>query len=65
MAEQTHEPDPAADYDDGDWQVCDCCWGEGEIDDHDEDPINSPPGSFYTCPECNGTGGYRVPWTAR
>lgn len=29
---------------------------DGMIDDHDEDPVNSPMGSFYTCPDCKGCG---------
>lgn len=29
---------------------------DGQIDDHEEDPINSPPGTFYDCPECKGQG---------
>lgn len=29
---------------------------DGEIDEHEDDPINYPPGSFQDCNECNGTG---------
>lgn len=29
---------------------------DGLIDEHEEDPVNYPPGSMYECPECCGTG---------
>jgi len=39
------------------WRRCteiDC--DDGFIDLYDEDPINEDPGTFRTCPECQGTG---------
>ena len=33
------------------WQDCDACGGDGEIDAYDDDPINESPGSFDPCTE--------------
>lgn len=40
------------------WEQCDACCGDGEIDAYDEDPINESPGSFEPCRDCHGLGGF-------
>lgn len=43
------------------WVQCWNCFGEGEFDEHDDDPINFSPGEAYeTCSECRGEGGWVV-----
>lgn len=44
--------------DDLDFEECDCCWGEGEIDEYEEDPINADPGDLRPCYDCGGEGGW-------
>jgi len=35
---------------------CPNCYGEGEFDLYEDDPINYAPGETRTCEECGGTG---------
>lgn len=42
------------------WECCDRCWGEGDYDLYEDDPINECPGTFALCPECKGDGGFWV-----
>ena len=50
---------PKCGSDDVEWERCWQCHGDGEFDEHDDDPINFAPGESYeTCSECRGHGGY-------
>lgn len=41
------------------WVECDECCGDGEIDEHTDDPINFAPGEEYRfCYLCKGQGGW-------
>lgn len=43
------------------WVSCYSCFGAGEFDLYDEDPINFSPGEEYErCEVCDGEGGYWV-----
>jgi DnaJ-class molecular chaperone len=43
------------------WERCWQCFGDGEYDLHEEDPVNfAPDETFEPCEECNGRGGYLV-----
>jgi hypothetical protein len=48
-----------------DWEDCWAGCDDGVWDDHDEDPINSPPGTWVTCGECRGKGGFLVCFACR
>jgi DnaJ-class molecular chaperone len=37
-------------------QRCPECWGEGEHDAYEDDPINEDPGTYTPCFDCSGTG---------
>lgn len=41
-----------------DWVSCWQCFGQGEFDLYDEDPIYYDEGDTEKCSECNGSGGY-------
>lgn len=41
------------------WEDCGAC-EDGALDEHDEDPINEPPGSYTPCGQCDGFGGWWV-----
>ena len=52
---------PKCGSDDGEWESCWQCFGEGDFDPNDDDPINYAPGEEYEeCSECYGNGGYWV-----
>jgi len=42
------------------WEDCQSCWGMGVLDEYDDDSINCRPGTLYTCPECDGAGGWPI-----
>jgi DnaJ-class molecular chaperone len=52
---------PKCGSDDFEWEECWACFGEGEFDLHEEDPVNfAEAEEFETCYECDGEGGYFV-----
>jgi hypothetical protein len=43
------------------WETCYECGGDGELDCHDDDPINYAPDEEYNeCQFCRGKGGWLV-----
>ncbi len=50
---------PKCGSDDVQWEKCWVCYGEGQFDMHEEDPINYAEDEEYErCEECGGCGGH-------
>lgn len=45
---------------DMDWDICDLCGGEGELEVYESDPLWYDPGDTEPCHQCDGAGGW---WT--